>query len=222
MRPALLFALVGLALLAVACGTSAATPPPDAAPTPVPTVTPDDPTPDDGDPLIVDWYGDFAFDLPNGWTVNKCEGDASIVCFTDGDRHVGTVELGAYALADDYDGDARAYLLAHAEDFLAGMREDRAVGCPDLTFESTPPVGVDVGGEPGVKAEFRMVDADGVERERHVLYWAVHDGAHYVITAAAYDDEGCLERLGEFEPHNLGIAAPYLDRIVRDSPLPVP
>jgi hypothetical protein len=75
----------------------------------------------------------------------------------------------------------------------------------------------------GVKAGFRLVDPSGAEVERNVLYWAVHDDAHYVITATATAPEGgCLERLGEFEPHDLGIALPYIDRIVNDTPLPPP
>jgi hypothetical protein len=190
---------------------------------PDPGAAPDDPTlGDDWPEMVVDWNGPFTLELPNGWTVTHCEGDAPILCFSDGDRHVGVVEIGDYALPDGFDGDARSYLLEHVDGFLAGMRDDRAIGCPDLAFEATPPVDVDLGGVRGVKTGFRLVDPSGAEVERNVLYLAVHDDAHHAISATATAAEGgCLERLGEFEPHDLGIALPYIDRIVHDTPLPL-
>jgi hypothetical protein len=220
MRKPLIALVLGIALITGACGTSAAHP---EVPEPEPTSQPDDPDYDtDWPPMVVDWYGDFEIELPNGWTVRHCDGDAPLICFLDGDRYVGLVELGDYPMPDDYDGDARSYLYNHVESFLDGMRDDRAIGCPGLTFEATPIIDFNLGGTRGVKAGFRLVNDDGREVERHVQYWAVHDDAHFVITAAAYDDDGCLERLGEFQTHDLGLVTLYLDHIVDQTPLPAP
>ncbi|MFA9445794.1 hypothetical protein [Egicoccus sp. AB-alg6-2] len=170
--------------------------------------------------LVADWEQPFDLGLPNGWMVGGCTGDAPLLCFFDGTRQVGFLELGRYPLPEHYDGDAAGYLAHQADDFLVSMREDRAAGCPNLTFDPTPPIDVIVGGQPGVRAGFRLVDADGTEVERHVVYWTVHDGEHVTVTAPAYADRGCIEPMGEFSPADLGLVTLFVDQLVADTPLP--
>lgn len=170
--------------------------------------------------MAADWSNPFAFDLPNGWTLTHCEGDAPMLCLLDGERHVGFLELGEYPLPAEAGDDARAYLDRHVQDFLDAMREDRAVGCPALSFEPTPPLEVEVGGQPGVRAGFRLVDDRGAEVERHVLYWTAVDDTVFSITAPAYAEGGCMEAMGEFAPADLGLVTLFIDRIVADTTLP--
>lgn len=42
----------------------------------------------------------------------------------------------------------------------------------------------------------------------------VDAGTHVTINAAAYGDDGCMERLGEFQPADLWIFEGYLDGVV--------
>ncbi len=210
-------ALLLVTALALAACQSSETPeepsPPDVAEEPA------DAPMEELPPMVADWTGPFLIDLPNGWTVTHCDGEATMLCFADGDRHVGVVELGQYPVDA---GAAGADLDAQVAEFITSMREDRAVGCPDRTFEEIPAIRFDVGGVPGVRLGFRMVDADLREVERHVLYWAEQDGTRYWINAAAYGDDGCAERLGEFTPEDLGLVHLYVDAIVEQTPLPAP
>jgi hypothetical protein len=228
--------LLALALVAVlvACGgpvdDDIEQPVGDPTPTPgeTETVEPPDAAPaDDGDapmpelpPMVADWSDDdVRVDLPNGWTVHGCEGDAPLLCVSAGDRPTGFLELGRYPLPDAYDGDDRAYLASAVDDFVEGMRADRAEGCPDLDFEATPAIDVTVGGHPGLRGGFRLVDGDGREIERHIVYWTA-DGEHVAVTVPAYAADGCLEAMGEFTPEDLGLVALFIDRLVADTPLP--
>ena len=170
--------------------------------------------------MVADWHGDARVELPNGWIVTGCDGDAPLLCVLDGDRQVGFLELGRYPLAPSYDGDVRAYLESAEADFVASLRADRATGCPQHTFEAIPAIDVAVGGLPGLRGGFRMVDDTGREVERHLVYWTVAGDEHVAVTVPAYADGACLESLGEFTPEDLGLVALHLDRLVADTPLP--
>ncbi len=169
--------------------------------------------------LVADWEAAFTLTLPNGWTVSHCEGEAPMLCFFDGDRYVGVVELTDYPTPNDVD-DADEYLEARGADFIDTMRDDRAIGCPTLTFEEIPATVVDVAGQRGLRVGFRLTDAQMREVERHSVYYTIHDGSHVTITAGAYADDGCVERLGEFTPDDLGLVQLYIDAIVANTPLP--
>lgn len=207
-----------LAVVLAGCVTGGATPPPtadppsqDGADAPMPEVP----------ALVADWErDDVAVELPGGWVVQGCEGDAPLLCVTDGDRQVGFLELGRYPLPDDHEGDDRAYLAAAMDSYVEGMRADRAQGCPDLTFEPIPAIDRLVGGEPGLRGGYRLVNGEGREVERHVQYWTVVGGDHVSVTVPAYAADGCLEAMGEFSPEDLGLVALHLDRLVGDTPLP--
>jgi hypothetical protein len=222
MRHPLAGFLLVVALAVAACGGPAAPPAPDGT-----AVEDTEPEHEDDaeapEPAwVADWSGPFTIELTNGWRVEHCDGDAPMWCVVDGDRHVGVVELGEFPLGDGYDGDDRGYLDRHVESFLADLRADRAVGCAHLDFAPEPTAEVEVGGVPGLRTGFTMTDVAGEVLERHVVYVAVHGGALFVVTAAAYDDGACLERLGEFLVTDLDEVREPLDRIVADTQLPDP
>ncbi|MEX0868766.1 MAG: hypothetical protein WD011_03760 [Nitriliruptoraceae bacterium] len=166
---------------------------------------------------VVDWHGGATLELPNGWQVAGCDGDAPLLCVTDADRHVGTVEIDRWPV--DARESAPAALRTHVDEFLAGMRADRALGCPDATFTATEVRDITFASRPGLRAGFRL-ERDGVEIERHVLFWMDDTDGRWVVTAGAYADDACMERLGEFTPQDLAAFEPHLEAIVAQSPLP--
>lgn len=207
-------------ILAVGCVPSTVedvTPPAEGHPPPSagPSEEPDDPV------LVADWTGAFSLPLPNGWLLTHCEGDAPMLCFGDGDRHAGVVELLLFPADDvDVDDDGLIVLREHVDVFFEDVRQDRASTCPHLSFVADEVAETTVGGLSGLRGEIRLVDAAGVTQERHVVYWAVREGERVVVNAAAYGDGGCLQRMGEFVPADLERIAELLDRIVADTPLP--
>jgi hypothetical protein len=220
MRHPLAGLLLVLALAAVSCGGPAAPPAPDGDASEGPVSGQEDDAEVPEPTLVADWTGPFTIDLSNGWRVEHCDGDAPMLCVVDGDTHVGVIELAEFPLGDAYDGDDSAYLDGHVASFLAEMRADRESGCAHLDFEPEPTAEVEVGGAPGYRSGFVMTDDAGDVLERHIVYVAVHDGALFVVNAAAYDEGACLERLGEFHVADLEILREYLDGIVGSTPLP--
>lgn len=198
------------------CGSVADEPVMPPAPPPVGEAPVESPEPT----FAADWSAPFDVTLTTGWTLAPCGGDAPLWCVTDGDRHVGVVELGEFPIAGE-SADAVAGLAAHADDFLASMRDDRARGCPGAVFTSIATQAMTVGGVTGLRAGF-AVTTDGREIERNIVYWAVHDSTQYWIAAGAVAVDGCLERLGEFTPADLGAIESDLDAIVASTPLPPP
>ena len=155
--------------------------------------------------------------LPNGWTVTHCEGDAPLLCVTDGDRHVGLVELTAYPT----DGTS-VTLPERVEDFLGTMRDDRAAGCgADHRVPALPTTAAELGGEPAVHYGFDGRGADGIVHER-VRGWMTQRGdTVWVVSANAYAPDGCLANEGgEFQPDDLAFIEDGLDGLVAATPLP--
>jgi hypothetical protein len=220
MRHPLAGFLLVLALAAVSCGGPTAPPATDGDVSEGPVSEQEDDEEVPEPTLVADWTGQFTIELPNGWRVEHCDGDAPMLCVLDGDTHIGVIELAEFPLGDEYDGDDRAYLDAHVASFLAEMRADRETGCAHLDFEPEPTAEVEVGGTSGYRTGFVMSDDAGDVLERHIVYVAVHDGALFVVNAAAYDEGACLERLGEFRVADLDVLREYLDGIVGATPLP--
>lgn len=215
---------VALVLVLAACGgagrpVTAPTADPPAQEPPAEESPGDEPLPQ-FPPIVADWEGGTRVELPNGWAVEGCEGDAPLLCVVDGERQVGFLELGSYPLPTDPDRDDADHLASAMADFVDGMRADRATGCPDLEFETVPAIEATIGGEPGLRGGFRLVDDTGREVERHLLYWTVVDDRHVTVTVPAYAEDGCLAAMGEFTPEDLGLVALYLDDLVARTPLP--
>ena len=209
-----------LASSAVGCSVSVAAGPPTpapaspaASPAPMPAVA----------SLRADWIDDeVEVRLDNGWVVRGCEGAAPLLCVHDGDRILGDVELGQFPAGEELlTDDPVAALLAHGRDFLAGMEEDRAVGCPAFAFEAMPPTSAVVDGGPAARMGFALRDGAGREVERVIVHVTVRDGTLWSVTASAYVDEGgCLPSEQDFDPATLAVFEPALDALVRGTPLP--
>ena len=229
-RSTLLGILTAGAVILSACTGAEPTAQPSpspAAPSPAdePPVPPS-PTPNDDEELTVLWTGAFELPLPNGWTVRDCDGDRTHVCVHDGDELLGDIELLAgYPLDTAQQEQEPAALLDElTEGFLAHFREDRTTGCPDFTFVADEVRPVTVGGQPGARAAFSLVDDDGRVVERVVNHFTVRGDTYAIVNTDAYVAEGgCLgpsEYDPSFSPDDLASLEEHLDRIVADSPLP--
>lgn len=224
-RTALTILLVIAVSLGACTGGDPIAQPPPAAPSPggEPTETPS-PSPTERD-LAVRWTGAFELALPNGWTVRDCEGDRTHVCVHDGGGLLGDVELlTGYPLDEAQKEREPATVLDQlAEGFLTHFREDRAAGCPDFAFVADDVQEVTVGGQPGARASFSLVDGDGRTVERVVNHFTLHGDGYAIVNTDAYvETGGCLgpsEYDPSFSPEDLASLEEHLDRIVADSPL---
>lgn len=200
--------------LLAACGTSQAGTPDDPAQPPYDSVT----------PVTADWTDHaVTVTLDNGWTVQRCEGDAPLLCVLDGSRIVGDIELAEYPAGDDLASDAvGGALRARAEGFLDSMRTDRAEGCPDFAFNAMDVTDATAHEAPAVRTGFSLTNGTGKEVERVVVHLAFHDRALWSINASGYvRDGGCLsDESQDFTPSDLRAFEPYLDALVEGTPLP--
>jgi hypothetical protein len=160
-----------------------------------------------------------------GWTFGSCGGTAPIVC-VGGASGDGTVELLQYAVDDvdvvqaalDEDDDEQAALEAFAEEYVASFSLSRPEECPGTSVVADGPVALEVGGSPGLRYGFQVLDGTGVVVERSVQ-WATIDGsALFVAAAGALDPtRACFEPIGEFTPATLEAALPAIDDVIAAS-----
>ena len=113
---------------------------------------------------------------------------------------------------------------ADAQDLYRVTEEDRRITCgPDFALEPDALRAVTVGGEPGYRYGYRLLDEVGNVTERVVLHVADLGLRRIVINTAFSDADGCPgkdpERV-EFPIEAFAEIDPYLDRIVGDSVLP--
>lgn len=207
--------MILLSSLVVGCSGAVEAAPPLPSPDPTPTVI---------EAIGVDWNrDDVEVTLSDRWTVRGCEGDAPLLCVFDGDRLAGDVELGQFSAGSDLldTVDLPTALRAHADDFLQAMEDDRAIGCADFSFEAMAVTDTDVGGEPAVRTGFVLRDDQGRQVERVVVHVTVRGETMWTVNASAYvQDGGCLPAEQDFEPATLEEFEPYLDAIVRGTPIP--
>jgi hypothetical protein len=214
-RLTLLAAAGAISIIAAACGSDAdpvvggsttTTVPPDAS-------------------VVVDWEARTVrgVDAPEGWTVAFCEGDGPILCVSDGDRHVGTIEWLPSPAVDRQVFEGRTLregLDAIAADQLRTIAADRLEGCgADYRVRGEGPAAVDVGGEDGVRFQLRG-SREGADRvvELEVTYATVIGDTLHLLHAGGLEDEGgCLDRMGEFLVDDLERFAPTLDAIAAGS-----
>ena len=171
------------------------------------------------DPVpAIDWDHDFEPVLVDGgMVVRSCDGDAPLVCVTTDDGiHLGRVEHLSYPTTIR----TLRQLRAEARSLYDAIAADRADGCgAGYRFRRGPVVVRTVGGATGVSYSFTGFDAAGVAVERTRGYLAVRDGALHVVTAAAYDDGGCLGNEGEFSVAGLRAFEPSFRNLVAGTPL---
>lgn len=212
--------VIGIAALAAACssGTDDEAAAPSTTGASTSSTTP-------GEPLTVDWRGEFETPLPNGWTMRSCEGERTNVCIYEGPTFLGDIELlGGYPLSPEDDpAQPKTVALAWARRMIEHFRGDRAEGCADFTFTPIEPREASVGGLPGARGGFDLSDRDGNTVERVINHYVVVDGAITIINTDAYAiDGGCLtpsEIDPSFTPEHLAaLDEELLDRIIADSP----
>lgn len=146
---------------------------------------------------------------PPGWQVEPCEGQAPILCVSDGQQNVGYAELLVNPLSS-YDADhplrvaagalpadiasytaedlalVQETLTALAEEHLEVIREDRAITYPDDTFTPLPQEPAQLGPLPAVSFGFVHTDPAGEVVERY-LYVAAFDQDFVYWFGAQYD-----------------------------------
>lgn len=174
----------------------------------------------------VDWNdrSRVDIDLPTGWHLTGCDGDAPFLCASTPDGTVdGSIALLEYPAAGA--PATREAVAADAEDLYRVTEEDRRITCgPDFDLEPDALTEVTVGGEPGYRYGYRLRDGAGSVTEQVVLH-VVDDGSRRIVINTAFSDaDGCPgkdpERI-EFPIEAFADIDPYLDGIVADSILPV-
>ena len=175
---------------------------------------------------LVDWNdrSSVDIDLPTGWHLSACDGDAPFLCASTADGTIdGTIMLVEYpapaseASRDDVD--------AEANELYRVTEEDRRSTCgTDYHLEADTLTELIVGGKPGYRFGYQLRDAEGKVTERVILH-VVDDGSRRIVINTAFSDpDGCPgqdpER-NEFPIEALPAIDPYLDRIVAQSILPV-
>jgi hypothetical protein len=210
-----------------AAAAATATTPPTAAP--IATVSP-----------LVPWnrgniFAPILGDVPAGWQVEPCEGEAPMLCVAEGQDFLGPVELLVIPLrsyeefqgyleeqgltvgqapqeSEAYDAAARAALADLAESHLAVIQADReATYRPGVRFEPLPLEPAAIGRLPGLTFGFVSIDDDEnvTERYRNVVTF---DGQAIYWLGAPYDPANVTtwvseEALRRFEPALLEVAA---------------
>lgn len=222
------FTLVAvLAILAAGCASGQSAPLASDTTTSHPATS--SPAPSDPDPAAplaaVDWNdrSSVDIDLPTGWHLAACEGDAPFLCASTPDGAVaGSIMLIEYPATG---GSAtRAAVAADAEELHRVTEEDRRITCgPDFDLEPDALTEVTVGGEPGYRYGYRLRDDSGRVTEQVVLH-VVHEGSRRIVINTAFSDpDGCPgkdpERV-EFPIEAFAEIDPYLDDIIADSILP--
>ena len=219
--------LVLLAVLGVGCGSGESAPRADDTTTSRPATS--SPSPTEPAPAVpldpVDWNdrAGVDIDLPSGWHLAGCEGDAPFLCASTTDGTVaGTIMLVEYPAAGA--PATRQAVEADAADLYRVTEEDRRITCgPDVDLEPDALRAVTVGGEPGYRYGYRLVDETGNVAEQVVLHVVDLGSRRIVVNTAFSDADGCPgkdpERI-EFPIAAFAEIDPYLDQIVGDSVLP--
>lgn len=210
-RPARL-ALLMMVLLVAACGDASVTP--DQVPGP--------------DVPQIDWSDSTkTSELPGGWTVHACEGDAPLLCVERDGEYVGTIELMSYPVSSftdlDPDRSTGENLLVLADGFIRALAADRAVGCgADYVLTPIEPTVFDLG-DGGMAYGFEGALGDGRPSELNLQYSTIVDDMIVSVVASAYDDGGCPGRddLSGFDSATLAEFRPQLERLLVGTPLPV-
>ena len=219
--------LVLLAVVGAGCASAESAPPAGDTTTSHPATSSPSPTrPAPAVPFhAVDWNDRSRVDveLPTGWHLAGCEGDAPFLCASTTDATVaGTIMLVEYPGAG---GPAtREAVEADADDLYRVTEEDRRITCgPDVHLEPDALREVTVGGEPGYRYGYRLLDEAGNVTEQVVLHVVDLGSRRIVINTAFSDADRCPgkdpERI-EFPIEAFAEIEPYLDQIVGDSVLP--
>lgn len=218
-------AALALVLLLAVAGCADDADPVVAAPSPSPSAVAS-PSPSPAS-TPVDWDDPTVTPLTGGWTLGPCEGDAPLVCFSQGGVVRGTAEITSFpietlpAVRDALpDGEAAA-LQVHGREFLEAFRQDRTTGCgPDWSYRPDPVAALTAQGTPMVRTAFSGGRGD-TTTERVVRWVGLRDGQLVALGITATADGACTPGEGaELTPGQLAEIEEAVDRLVRASPLP--
>lgn len=207
-----------------ACSSSQKDPSPPATPSTVATST--------VPPVALDWSAPEKAQLPDGWSLSGCTGDAPLICVSRGGRPVGQMEKLALELSTLPDlarvlseKGAVAALDDHAHRFVADFTADRAVGCgSSYTVTPHPSVRLSTPDGQALRYGFTGTLAGGTPSEVVAHYATVTDGRLVLLVANASDPGGCLpeDEGTPFTSAELRAFLPLLDQLVSSSGVPTP
>lgn len=220
------FALA-LALALAACGGSDDQPAPPPAPGATPSTAPaTTSTRAPEEQITFDWVERPTLELPGGWTVSACEGEAPLACVTRDGEPVGFVEQLGFPVqtlpdvqeALDEGLDPEQVLRLFATDELEALEEDRRAGCdPEYRVRPIGPAAAPVAGRPGLRYGFEGVDGAGAVVERISKHALLTEEALFLVVASGLEPDGCLPAQGEFRVGVLEEFEPQLARVVAGS-----
>ncbi len=166
-------------------------------------------------------------DLGDGWEIGACEGDAPLLCVSNGGRTAGVIEGSRLPVASLTEFDSEASdaknLRSLAADFVASVRSDRALGCPEgYAVQALKPSSLAVAGTDALRYGFAGSNRDGSPSELNLQYATIVGDDLVLVTAIAYDDGGCPGRgdLIEFDSKTLAALQPRLESALEHIPLP--
>ena len=178
-------------------------------------------------PDKADWSDRSGVDiqLPSGWRIRACEGDAPVLC---GHNPAGTVagtlvlNVGDLAAGDDISRNAVA---REVDEFHRIFSEDRRTTCgPSYQYVGDPLQDATVGGRPGYRFGFTLRNSAGAITEQAVIHLGFDAGRRFSINTSFTDPAGCPgsdpDRI-EFPVSARNDILPYLDRLAAESILPV-
>ena len=176
--------------------------------------------------FAMDWKNDFEMRLPNGWVIRDCEGDRLNVCIYDREAFIGDIELNPdYPLAPgDKGADPRAVATRLAHEMIDHFRDDRTKGCAAFTYKPDTVVDATIGGLPGARGGFTLLDQSGRVVERVRNYYVVTGNKYAIVNADAYAEHGGCLGPSEYDPsltpENFAELETYLDQLVAATSVP--
>lgn len=174
----------------------------------------------------VDWNDRSSVDLelPSGWQIAPCEGDAPYLCMTGPDGTPdGTIMLLEHELSADEDT-SRSAVEAEVAELHRVTEEDRRLTCGGgFSLEPNQLEDVVVGGLPGYRFGYTLRDPAGAATEHAVIHLTFDAGRRIIVSTAFSDPDACPGE--DPERDELPITAiqevePHIDALVAQSLLP--
>jgi hypothetical protein len=156
------------------------------------------------DPLTWNAVLPEAIPAPDGYTVQRGEGEAPFLTVLEGDVAIGSIELLQFELPAGFDPQAGFEMLRlWAEDFYANVRPEREA--EGGTFAPDDPEQAAFGSFCGASYWYTVSSPEGEEIERYAGYVTFDDAKLYLVVAlydAAQPGRGFSSReaLGGYEP----------------------
>lgn len=165
--------------------------------------------------------------LADGTVIAACEGDGPFLCVERDGATIGTLEMLRFPVASfdivDPAADLETNIRAIADDFVAALGADRAIGCgSDYRLEPLDFESFSFDDQPAFRYGYRGTMADGTPSELNLQYATIVGDEIVLVTAVAYDAGGCPGRddLPSFDSATLSDLSDELDAVLRQTPIP--